>query len=222
VSPRLVDKERRRREIAVKALDLFADRGFESTSVSQIAEAAGVAKGSVYLYFESKEELIFRALTAWGDLMMERTAPMLQGEQDPVARLRRVIHGMMDAFISDERSARIAVGLFQMYLNKPKFFTRYDVPGEVLHGARRIVTDILLEGVSRGIFPPETARDAEKIAVNLVAYLDGIGLHYHMSKPYFDIREQVDFYLSNLLATLTSAYSIEGSRSGGSGSEEVK
>jgi len=50
--------EARRSEIAAVALRLWAERGFDQTSVAAIAEEAGIAKGTFYLYFESKEALL--------------------------------------------------------------------------------------------------------------------------------------------------------------------
>lgn len=50
--------EERRREILEAALDLFATRGFDETTVQDIASAAGVAIGTVYLYFPSKEHVL--------------------------------------------------------------------------------------------------------------------------------------------------------------------
>lgn len=54
--------ENRRAELAEVALRLWAERGFEATSVAAIAEAAGVSKGSVYLYFPSKQALLEEVL----------------------------------------------------------------------------------------------------------------------------------------------------------------
>jgi AcrR family transcriptional regulator len=50
--------EDRRREIMDAAVHLFAQKGIQATTVSEIAEAAGVAKGTFYLYFQSKEYLL--------------------------------------------------------------------------------------------------------------------------------------------------------------------
>ena len=64
VSPRIVDREQRRREIALRALEVFAETGFERTPVSRVAEAARISKGSIYVYFESKVDLFFCAVSA--------------------------------------------------------------------------------------------------------------------------------------------------------------
>ena len=50
--------EARRTQLAEVALRLWAERGFDQTSVAEIAAQAGVAKGTFYLYFESKESLL--------------------------------------------------------------------------------------------------------------------------------------------------------------------
>ena len=50
--------ETRRTELAETALNLWADKGFDATSVASIAEAAGVSKGTFYLYFSSKQALL--------------------------------------------------------------------------------------------------------------------------------------------------------------------
>lgn len=55
---RIIDKEKKKREIALAALPVFAEEGFSSVSVARIAKAAGVGKGTIYLYFASKDEVV--------------------------------------------------------------------------------------------------------------------------------------------------------------------
>ncbi|MEE8480757.1 MAG: TetR family transcriptional regulator C-terminal domain-containing protein, partial [Desulfobacterales bacterium] len=79
-------------------------------------------------------------------------------------------------------------------------------------GLRRMVMDILLDGISRGIFKPEIARDAETIANNLLACLDGISLHSLLSRNDFDLKSQIDFYMQNLInGILIDSSAISGS-----------
>ncbi|MCW3786735.1 TetR/AcrR family transcriptional regulator [Plebeiibacterium sediminum] len=51
-------KAEKRKVITQAALKLFSEEGFQSTSISKIAKEAGVSKGLIYTYFESKEELL--------------------------------------------------------------------------------------------------------------------------------------------------------------------
>ena len=60
--------EERRHQLIDTALALFAEKGFESTTIKDLAEAAGVAQGLFYHYFESKEALLFAAVDRHGFL----------------------------------------------------------------------------------------------------------------------------------------------------------
>jgi AcrR family transcriptional regulator len=56
--PKIVRKSEKKRFIALSAIDLIAENGLSKTSVDLIAQAANVGKGTVYLYFKKKEEII--------------------------------------------------------------------------------------------------------------------------------------------------------------------
>lgn len=59
----VVDKEKKRRQIALSCKDLVIDRGLKDITITQIAKEAGIAKGSFYDYFENKEDLVFEIVT---------------------------------------------------------------------------------------------------------------------------------------------------------------
>jgi len=56
---RIINKEEKRLDIARASIELFATKGIAQTSIDEIAKNAGVAKGTIYLYFKNKEEIIF-------------------------------------------------------------------------------------------------------------------------------------------------------------------
>ncbi|MEM7759849.1 MAG: helix-turn-helix domain-containing protein, partial [Cyanobacteria bacterium P01_A01_bin.40] len=59
--PKIVDHHRYRKELLAKCFDLFAQRGYGSLTMRQVAKEIGVSTGTLYHYFASKEEL-FRQL----------------------------------------------------------------------------------------------------------------------------------------------------------------
>ena len=65
---RIIDKEEKRCDIALSAITLFCEKGIQQTSIDQIAKSAGVAKGTIYLYFKNKEEIVF---TIWDILTQQ-------------------------------------------------------------------------------------------------------------------------------------------------------
>lgn len=72
-------KEIRRRSILAAARTRLAEVGFERFSLGPLAKAAGVARGTLYLYFPTREELLYtlhlEALQAWQHALFERTNP---------------------------------------------------------------------------------------------------------------------------------------------------
>jgi AcrR family transcriptional regulator len=69
---RTMSREARRAEIVSAAVAAFAERGIAHTSVSDIVKAAGVAQGTFYLYFTSKDDVVVAAAERIGDTMIDR------------------------------------------------------------------------------------------------------------------------------------------------------
>ena len=68
-------REASQRKIFDASLELFGTKGFEATSIAQIAKSAGISKGLIYNYFESKEALLesmIHDLVSVGDEMVEQ------------------------------------------------------------------------------------------------------------------------------------------------------
>ena len=62
MSPRKVNKDEKRREVALKCSDLIYDIGMKNITIAQVAKTAGIGKGTVYEYFENKEDIIFEII----------------------------------------------------------------------------------------------------------------------------------------------------------------
>jgi len=60
--PKVVDVEKKREEIAKKSVALVLEKGFANITVSQVASHANIAKGSIYNYFNSKEDIIYEII----------------------------------------------------------------------------------------------------------------------------------------------------------------
>lgn len=84
--------EKRTADILVAAHEVFAERGFNDTVMSEIAERAGVVEGSIYRYFRNKRDLMFRMAEAWFEDMIADDADTLVAISGTRNRLRFVIH----------------------------------------------------------------------------------------------------------------------------------
>jgi AcrR family transcriptional regulator len=95
---RELKKEQTRQLIVDTAWRLFADRGFDDVTVTEIAREAQVAKATVFNYFPTKEDLFFPRLEDFGARMVEAVATRDPGETAPAAFRRHLLGtgGLLD------------------------------------------------------------------------------------------------------------------------------
>ncbi|QVL33195.1 TetR/AcrR family transcriptional regulator [Telmatocola sphagniphila] len=79
--------ERRRDSILAAASRIFAAKGYPDTDIQEIADRSGVAKGTVYLYFSSKEELFLATVDRAMRSLSERISAATEAIEDPIDRL---------------------------------------------------------------------------------------------------------------------------------------
>jgi TetR/AcrR family transcriptional regulator len=89
------------RHIARVAARLFAERGYDATSVREIVEAAGVAKPTLYYYFQSKEGLAKALISDPLGGLVERLKQIVETEEDPVRGLEQLLEAHF-AFCRDD------------------------------------------------------------------------------------------------------------------------
>src|SRR5438128_7718775 len=81
----------RRAELCRTAAQLFRDRGYDATSVSDVARALGMTKAGLYHHFESKEALLFEIMMFGLERVKEDVIVPARGIRDPERRLREMI-----------------------------------------------------------------------------------------------------------------------------------
>jgi len=84
-------RKERKAEIQETAMKLFAEKGFENTSISQIAKTAGISNGLLYNYFESKEKLLEEMIFEVLENLFPKAIELFKKEEDPKKGLRALI-----------------------------------------------------------------------------------------------------------------------------------
>ena len=104
-------KEERRREKRSRILDeagkLFVENGIESTKIIDIAKAAGVAKGTVYEYFESKEDIVIEWMNGTFGEFRSSIQKKLSYEKSAVSKLRVFVEYSAQEFTNIMVNAKI-------------------------------------------------------------------------------------------------------------------
>ncbi len=97
----------KRERIVASAAKLFGEKGYHNTTTAEIAESAGVAAGTIYIYFSSKEELLVAVFEEFLGVHMKRLREGIAREAGPEAKLRRLIALGLELMEQNPDSARI-------------------------------------------------------------------------------------------------------------------
>jgi TetR/AcrR family fatty acid metabolism transcriptional regulator len=138
----------RKRELILRAAtDVFANRGFFNAQVADIARAAGIAAGTVYLYFRSKDDLLVSIFerTMRDGLTEGRSA--VAGVADPIERLRRLARLHL-ARLGRDRNLAI---VFQVELRQStKFMERFSAT--LVRDYLGLIRAAFADGQEAGVF----------------------------------------------------------------------
>jgi AcrR family transcriptional regulator len=96
-----------RRRILSAAVDLFADHGYDATSVSQVITRARVAKGGFYHHFASKDELLYAVYGELINRQLEGMQRILAEKLSPAETLRRLIMDLVETTAASAREALV-------------------------------------------------------------------------------------------------------------------
>ncbi|MQA94878.1 MAG: TetR family transcriptional regulator [Streptosporangiales bacterium] len=90
----------RRQEIFRIAAEIFYRKGYDATSTKDIADAAGILKGSLYAHIASKEDILFAVVEEVHTLFERNVADVEAAAGEPLSRLRRFVRGHMQVALS--------------------------------------------------------------------------------------------------------------------------
>ena len=138
----------RRNELLQLAGDLFAERGYNATTVRDIADEAGILSGSLYHHFDSKESMIDAILSGFVEHMLDRYEAVLGEGMRPAQAFEGLVRVSLEA-MGDSRSAIL------IYQNEASFLTeqpRFFYLRDAHRRFERIWTGVLKDGIAAGEF----------------------------------------------------------------------
>jgi AcrR family transcriptional regulator len=146
------------------AFRVFAARGYRGTRLEDVADAAGVTKGAIYHYFDSKEDLLRRAVQSRHRAMFAEIESALEREQAPAAaRIRFVLRKVWLHWMEPDWGHAFRLLLGELSIEFPALFRMWAQEGPV-HGWA-LVRRLIEQGVASGEFRVDV--DAE-VAARLV------------------------------------------------------
>jgi TetR/AcrR family transcriptional regulator, fatty acid metabolism regulator protein len=135
-------------DILEAAVKVFATEGYHKAKISSIAELAGVATGSVYLYYDSKEEIILKIFNVlWMKLLNELKLTVKRNDLGPSEKLDYVVDLLFDAFTMNSSLAIVFVNEQNHLIQSKKGSV-----GKHFNEFLDIAEEIVREGTKRKIF----------------------------------------------------------------------
>ena len=181
-APVLADKEAR---ILGAAVRVFARRGYHDSSMAVVAKEAGVATGTIYLYFEKKQDLLVTLFQRHLTEYMARCEPALASETPGVPRLRRLAEHHLAFFANDRELATV----FQIHIREPDPLLAEGIRPTVA-AYFDLIGGVIAAGVEAGAFSSDL--DVRLARQVFFGALDEIVTGWIRSKRSYDLMSVLD------------------------------
>jgi AcrR family transcriptional regulator len=178
---KLIDKEQRQAELLEKAIEVFAERGYQATTMDEIAERAGVSKGMLYIYFKNKEAL-FGAVFRWFGMMTgEMVLEAMSDVEDEAEQIRRIAATWAEVAIHHRNFVPLFLDFWAVASMKGMRNDYAEDLATMYEEYRAMIVGIIEQGKARGKFRADV--DALAIAYLLVGGMDGMFIQSWLSTP---------------------------------------
>lgn len=146
-----------RQEILRTAARLFQQRGYDATSMNDVAASLKLSKGGLYHHFQSKDEILFEIMNHAMELTQERVLTPVRSIADPVERLRALIRLHIEVVLSP-RDREITVMLHENHPLPPALRKRINHrKKEYVHFVESLIADVQRSRSSKGAVSPRAA-----------------------------------------------------------------
>jgi AcrR family transcriptional regulator len=162
-------KDARPQELLVAAFAVFVEKGFADARLEDIATKAGVSKGTVYLYFDSKEAVFKEMVGQVADAKLEMVSQLVEAHEGSFATLLRQLASLMALQISQPpllHFPRLIIGESRRFPELAAFYL-----DTAISRARRILMRIIERGQSAGEFRPIPLRHAAHLFISPMLFV---------------------------------------------------
>ena len=192
----------RREEILALAAKIFADKGYASTTVREIADAAGILSGSLYHHFASKEAMLDEIMHGFLDHIVEQYRATVDAGGDPIDVLRALVREAFSSLGGNPAALAVMINEFNFLVQFPRFAYLREGAEET----ERLWTGVIEEGMRTGVFRSDI--DARMI-YRFMRDTIWISVRWYRPDGKYSQEEIADFYVAMLLDGLATGGSID-------------
>lgn len=164
-------KEKKRQKILKTAIKLFAKKGYHQTTIDDIADAAGIGKGTVYEYFSSKIDFVKEIYKNYSTPGQDMQRLLEAGEIPPLEKIKMLLHMLLDDLNKNRELNRI---ILQLWLENGAPAKEAGLNLAELYRETRSMGDSILKAAVEG---GEIRKDLPEFSSMIIlAVLEGLSL----------------------------------------------
>ncbi|MCF7912077.1 MAG: TetR/AcrR family transcriptional regulator [Candidatus Cloacimonetes bacterium] len=194
MAPKIVDREEKKREIVMAAMEVFSEKGVANTKMIDIARAAGIGKGTIYEYFKNKDDIFINLFELHFTEIGNAAAEVMGRYDDPAEILQQFVEITVSFLINEDHNfAEIMLDIWAEGIREHnEEINRVFNLDAVYSQYRDVIIQILQDGVDKGTF---CSMDTTFTASLFIGALDGILLQWLMRKDLFDSATLTDNFM---------------------------
>ncbi|UCC80801.1 MAG: TetR/AcrR family transcriptional regulator [Candidatus Zixiibacteriota bacterium] len=200
--PKKVDKEAKKDKIIKTAMKVFAKNGIYDTKIEMVAQKAGIAKGTIYEYFKSKDELaqmVFNYLLVQMNMHVKQN---MAAAMSPAEKLKAGMLAYVDVEalgLSDISEILPDLWAYGIRLRNSKADVSFDLRWIYLQ-YRDLFGRALKDGIDKGDF---RQIDTKSVSASIVAAADGFYLQWMSDRKNFNLKNAAEDFINTLLTGIS-------------------
>lgn len=173
--PKIVDKKQKRADIAMAAMGVFAEKGYENTPVREISKSAGIGKGTFYEYFKDKEDVLNEISELMIGQWRSMVASVMNRNLSPKDALNALASNSVAAVSQLEQMTILYVDLLRLSAVQGGDYECVRRMKELVSESREVIEALIEDGKKEGQFKSDL--DSAAVSAAILAFIDGVCLH---------------------------------------------
>jgi AcrR family transcriptional regulator len=187
----------RRDEILALAAKIFADKGYASTTVREIADSAGILSGSLYHHFPSKEAMLDEIMHGFLDDIVAQYRATVAAGGDPLEVLRALVREAFGSLGGNPAALAVMINEFNFLVQFPRFAYLREGAEET----ERLWTAVIEDGMQAGVFRSDIE---PRMIYRFMRDTIWISVRWYRPDGKYSPEEIADYYLELLLHGLAT------------------
>ncbi len=186
----IVNKEEKRSNIACSCKEILLEHGIKNLTISQIAKTAGVGKGTIYEYFENKEDIVFEIITMF---ITEHEKKLFEITDQNISTKDKLFHFFY--LMHEDENSNKQLNIYREFLaismtNGTQEMVDFNIK------CRGKFTDILGQIIKEGIMKGEIRTEAQELVSALLSFKLGLVVEMHTAA--LDAKDEITRFLDAL------------------------